>query len=338
MNPFGFNNPLFGRPAALPAPEVETLAGGYVETQQPVEAVTEPAAEPVIEGEVLAPQETFDVALAVVVEEAPIVSEAVILAAEPKYPAGAIDFNKPFIVVDANDEDDVHTDARIVAVLAGNSYPVVIVSNHDDEEVIHQFDTDGDELNGYAQVIQVELPVYPRTIYVLVDLTKSGKIMIDGGAFFDSYDEAVEHLTNGEGGDDLDGDLVAIMPITVTADDFKPINDYAKPEVVEPEPVVEEPTDDVEGIEHDDDELDVVETEQEENGDDAAEALPEGAVWVNGIVRKPGDKVTTYRTEKGERRCTILKTRNDPFKSLYVQADNGTEEPYWARNKNVRHY
>lgn len=332
MNPFGFNNPLFGRPAALPAPEVETLAGGYVETQQPVEALTEPAAEPAIEGEVLATQETFDVALTAVVEEAPIVSEAVILAAEPRYPVGTIDFNKPFIVVDANDDDDIHSDVRIVAVLDGNDYPVVIVSVHDDEEVVHQFDTHGDELNGYAKIEQVELDVFPRTVYLVLEKNKRGHIEADA-EIYDSERDALKQAN---------GELLAVIPFTIEAGTFA--ERFPLPaEVVEPAPAIEEPAseelaDDVEGIDREDDELDVVETEQEENGDDVAEALPEGAVWVNGVVRKPGDKVTTYRTEKGERRCTILKTRNDPFKSLYVQADNGTEEPYWARNKNVRHY
>ena len=39
----------------------------------------------------------------------------------PKSPIGRIDYNKPFEVVDRFNEDVVHADARVVAVLSGNA-------------------------------------------------------------------------------------------------------------------------------------------------------------------------------------------------------------------------
>ena len=54
-------------------------------------------------------------------------------------------------------------------------------------------------------------------------------------------------------------------------------------------------------------------------------------------VFQPGEKVSVYRKNRGQRTCTVIKTRDDQWKSLYVQADNGGEEPYWARNVNVKY-
>jgi len=314
MDPFNPNtairNDHFVSAVQVPVPGPSAYLGGATEMQ---------AGQP--EAEALAVAALDDVAAigtATLTTDAPLVNEVVLVAASPIYPAGnVVDFNKPFVIHDINNEDIVHTDPKIIAILSGNSYPVVILSiNEDGEELVNQFDTDGDELNRNWEVKNVVPEVFPRTVYILIEKDRRA-LLVDSEVYFSEADALKDSA----------GELIAIVPIVIDADTFRPRH-----------PLVIDNDDQA----FDDQVTDLIETESEaeieEEGDDQVEQLPEGAVYVNGTVRKPGDKVNTNRTGRGHRVCTIIKTRSDPFKSLYVQADNGNEEPYWARNKSVYNY
>jgi hypothetical protein len=233
-----------------------------------------------------------------VAETLPVEPEA------PKYPIGRIDYNKPFEVVDRFNEDVIHADARVVAVLSGNAYPVVIASTDADGEVVNQFDLDGTEMNGNLKIENVEPEVYPRTVYLVMEKGRRGAISVD----HDVYDSEADAL------DEADGATLAIFPVTIEANSFAPR--YAQ----RPEPVVEQ-----------DDDSEV------EEDDHVEEQLPEGAVRVNGSLTKAGDKVRAWRRNLGyERTCTVIKTRPDPYKALYIQADSDGSAPYWANNSSIR--
>jgi hypothetical protein len=233
-----------------------------------------------------------------VAETLPVEQEA------PKYPIGRIDYNKPFEVVDRFNEDVIHADARVVAVLSGNAYPVVIASTDADGEVVNQFDLDGTEMNGNLKIENVEPEVYPRTVYLVMEKGRRGAISVD----HDVYDSEADAL------DEADGATLAIFPVTIEANSFAPR--YAQ----RPEPVVEQ-----------DDDSEV------EEDDHVEEQLPEGAVRVNGSLTKAGDKVRAWRRNLGyERTCTVIKTRPDPYKALYIQADSDGSAPYWANNSSIR--
>ncbi|SHH04456.1 hypothetical protein [Bradyrhizobium erythrophlei] len=213
------------------------------------------------------------------------------------YPVGAVDFNKAIEVFDRHDDSVVHTNARVLAVLDGNAYPVVVVStNTDGDELVTQFDTDGDDFDGDLRVANAQTGDLTRFLVIY----RSGR---DFGVYddlFASEDAAIE-----QHGDD--NDFHAIVPITIPAQ--------------------------AQVIDH------VSESEEEDEiTETVAEALPEGAVTVNGRVVKPGDKVRAYRRNYGERQVNVLKTRTTkPWKALLVQADDGTA-PYWALNSNIRFY
>jgi len=222
----------------------------------------------------------------------------------PKYPIGRIDYNKPFEVVDRFNEDVIHAGARVVAVLSGNAYPVVIASTDADGEVVNQFDRDGTDMNGDLKIENVEPEVYPRTVYLVLEKGRRGAISVD----HDVYDSEADAL------DEANGATLAIFPVTIAANSFAPR--YAQ----QPEPVVEQ-----------DDDSEV------EEDDQAEEQLPEGAVRVNGSLVKAGDKVRAWRRNIGyERTCTVIKTRPDPYKALYIQADSDGSAPYWANNSSIR--
>jgi hypothetical protein len=223
------------------------------------------------------------------------------------YPIGVVDFNKPFDVFNVYDNDQAHTNPRVLAVLAGNVYPVVVVSTDlEGDEVVHQFDTDGDALEGD---LKVENKVAKEvTKFILVERTGRSSFSTD---VYDTHDEACS---------EADAEAFhAIIPFVI------PVEAQV---LFTEEPVIEDDSDD------EDEEINDDGDEQTFTG--AVVDAPEGSVRVNGSVYVAGDKVSAYRQGFGQRVCDVLKTRDtDTFKSLYIQANDGSV-PYWALNKNIR--
>lgn len=138
---------------------------------------------------------------------AAVVEAPSIEAPATNYPAGRVDFNKPFDIFSSYDDTDVHTDVSVIAVLKGNSYPVVVVStNGVGDQVVAQFDTDGDSVDG-------DLKAKNKFVG---ETTKFIAIYRDGREFgvhdelFDSEADAIS-----EKGDD--NDFYAVLPITIPA-------------------------------------------------------------------------------------------------------------------------
>jgi hypothetical protein len=216
------------------------------------------------------------------------------------YPVGIIDFNKPFQVFDANDDSEIHDNARVLAVLTGNAYPVVIVSEHNGEQVVGQFDTDGDEMNGDLKVENLDMA--PRIMFGV--LIKQGREYSLSDELFNSERDAHDQTFLS------DGQIAAVFPVTIPGADGQ----FAVVQAV-------------------------VEGESEEQDDDTnvhVMADP-NARWVNGRLIKPGDKVRARKTgESYEQVCTVIKTRDDSMRSLFIQADIDGSAPYWALNKKIR--
>lgn len=240
--------------------------------------------------------------------EEPAVTAAVVeapaTAPETNYPVGKVDFNKPFEVFGSYDDTIVHSEPRVLAVLAGNSYPVVVIStNETGDEVVNQFDTDGDSVEGDLKIANVTIG--ERVMFIVI--TREGREFGVLDELFGTEGDAIsDHGSN--------SDFYAVLPVTIPA--TKQAAD------------VEEESDEDHDEDHEDHDDTVTST---------IEAQPEGSVRVNGFYVKPGDKVSIYRKNRGQRTCTVIKTRDDQWKSLYIQADNGGEEPYWARNVNVKY-
>jgi hypothetical protein len=121
------------------------------------------------------------------------------------YPAGVVDFNKPFQVF--GDDDTVHTDAKVVAVLTGNSYPVVVVSTNEvGDQVVNQFDTDGDSVDVYLKVENFH--VGERAAFVVI--LKDGRNFYPHDDLFDTESAAIDTV-----GDN--SEFFAVLPITIPA-------------------------------------------------------------------------------------------------------------------------
>lgn len=138
---------------------------------------------------------------------AAVVEAPSIEAPATNYPAGRVDFNKPFDIFSSYDDTDVHTDVSVIAVLKGNSYPVVVVStNGVGDQVVAQFDTDGDSVDGD---LKAENKFVGET-------TKFIAIYRDGrefGVHDELFDSEADAIT--EKGDD--NDFYAALPITIPA-------------------------------------------------------------------------------------------------------------------------
>jgi hypothetical protein len=234
----------------------------------------------------------------------------------PRYPAGSVDFNKPFEVFDENTPDDLLTDVRILTVLAGNSYPVVIVGRHRGEQIILQFDTDGDEQNGEFKAENLESE--PRTVYVR--LFRDGREVTVDQEVYDSQDEGEAAYTHDR------HLMIGVFPIVIPPrDGAQRLNDVSGGASF---------NSDSDGIEdeHESDDLE---------GTDVVETLPvptnPDARYVNGKLFAPGDTVRAHRSGFGERVGTVVKTREHSYQTLFVSFNDGTN-PYWALNKNIRTY
>ncbi|WP_315729875.1 hypothetical protein [Bradyrhizobium sp. SZCCHNRI2010] len=223
--------------------------------------------------------------------ESNVVVAAPSTAPETSYPVGTVDFNKPFEVFDANDDETRHTNARVLAVLAGNNYPVVVVSHDGSEEVVTQFDTDGDSIDGELKVENIA-PAIEQTKFVAI--FREGRGFASSDDLYDTESAVFDAFRH-------EPKFFAAVSLTIPAH---------KQEI----PAL------------------VVEDDEEGEGDDA----DAGPKYINGMTLKAGDKVRSYRRNRGSRTCTILKTRDYPsHKQLFIKADNGQEQPYWALNKNI---
>lgn len=59
---------------------------------------------------------------------------------------------------------------------------------------------------------------------------------------------------------------------------------------------------------------------------------------VNGLLIKPGDKVVARRAgDWDDRQCTVIKTRDDPERSLFIQPDVDGAKPYWALDTKIQY-
>ncbi|WP_315768501.1 MULTISPECIES: hypothetical protein [unclassified Bradyrhizobium] len=153
---------------------------------------------------------TFDVyesASTLANETAVVTTASPATAPETSYPVGAVDFNKPFEVFDSNDDDDRHSNARVLAVLAGNNYPVVVVSNDGSEEVVTQFDTDGNSLNGDLSVENVG-PAVEQIKFVII--FKDRRDFSLGAELYDTEQAAFDVARN-------ESDVFAVLPVTIPA-------------------------------------------------------------------------------------------------------------------------
>jgi hypothetical protein len=229
------------------------------------------------------------------------------------YPSGHVDFNKPFEVFDENNPDDYLTDVQILTVLHGNGYPIVVVGRNHGEQVILQFDTDGDEVNGEYKAENIETG--PRTLYVR--LYRDGRDVSADTETYDSQDGAEGAYTSDR------HTLIGAFPVVIPPRDGTP----AQSEFVDV-------TGDDHGIEDDEEHDDI-------GGSEVIETLPvptnPGARYVNGKLFAPGDSVRAHRSGFGERVGKVLKTREHSYQTLFVSFNDGTN-PYWALNKNIRTY
>src|SRR6267142_3869685 len=252
-----------------------------------------------------ASNETSAVVQTIEAEVLPPAQEPV--APTTNYPAGVVDFNKPFTVFDAYDDSEIHDDAKVLAVLTGNAYPVVVISVHDGEQVINQFDTDGDDVNGELKAENLETG--PRILYgVLIrqgrrDYGLSDELFIS--------EEAARHETT------LDHDevIASVFPVAIPGFEGSAA-------------VVEGISGDV-GVEadHDDEEVE----------EHVGQAANPDARWVNGYLFAPGDKVRARKTGEGfERVCKVIKTREDHRRTLFIQPDQEGYGPYWALSTSDR--
>jgi hypothetical protein len=228
------------------------------------------------------------------------------------YPIGAVDYNKPFDVFNEYDDEVVHTNPRVLAVLEGNAYPVVVVSTDPQgDDVVHQFDTDGDVLEGD---LKIENTVAEEvTKFILAERTGRR-----------TFSTAI-HDTEDDARNDADADIFhAIIPFVIPVEAQLLYTTAPSSSVV-----LDGNDDDGEDEESHDGDLD-------DTAGEATASDPEGSVRVNGSLYMAGDKVSAYRQGFGQRVCDVLKTRDtDRFKSLYIQANDGSV-PYWALNKNIR--
>jgi hypothetical protein len=241
-------------------------------------------------------------------------TQAVVDAA-PVYPIGIVDFNKPFEVLDEHNHHEVYEDAKILTILAGSAYQVVIIARHNGEQVIHQFDTDGDEQNGDLKV--ENLDPSPRTVFIR--LLRDGR---DISAEEKVYDTEIEaHGAFSSSGMTLIGIFPVVIPprdrtaaiiASVEGDDFSVEDD--------------EESDDLAGTE---------DTSLVSTG--SASPTNPDAHYVNGKLYTPGDGVRAYRQGMGERVGSVVKTREHSWKTLFIQFNDGSN-PYWALNKNIRNY
>jgi hypothetical protein len=245
--------------------------------------------------------------------EAEVLPPAEPLAPATNYPAGVVDFNKPFIVFDAYDDSVIHDDARVLTVLTGNAYPVVVLTRHDGEEVIHQFDTDGDDVEGELKAENLESG--PRVLYGV--LIRQGRRDYGLRDELFASEEAARHET-----ELADDEVIAsVFPVTIPG--------------LEGSSAILSGVVEVPGGDNESDHLAVEDEESDEHVEEAAVNDP-NARWVNGRMIKPGNKVRARKTgEYVDRVCTVIKTRDDHKRALFIQPDEDGHDPYWALNKKI---
>ena len=225
----------------------------------------------------------------------------------PKYPAGVVDFNKPFEVFKDGDFDHQLTSLSILTVLTNASYPVLVVGNDGGEQIVVQFDTDGDDVNGEWKAENIETG--PRTKFV--------RLFIDGDRALTADEEIYD--TEAEANRAYSHqDVFGVFPF-----------------VIPPRGSQLEATEDGDGIddEEESDDLEGTETAVVET----APAVPPhpDARWVNGRLIAPGQIISAYRKGYGVRTVEVVKTREHSYQTLFIKPQDGSN-PYWALNKNIR--
>lgn len=274
---------------------------------------------PFVEQQETAPAQPETTAVAVVEAAEPV---AEILPPEqppvvPAYPIGLIDFNQPIVVLSNDDYDNEFDNPQILTVLKGSLYPVVISFWEHGEQKVAQFDTDGGSDCGDYKIEQEH--TYPRTLYVVIG--RDGRnLEIDGELYVS--EAAARDETNLE-------DIAGIFPVVIEAKQELVVEAIIEPPADDPDTAsVEGGKDD--GIEHEEEDDDLEGTDAP-----AAEEAP-AEMYVAGRNRRAGETVHAFRKGFGVRICTIQKLRRDAHKSLYINANDGTES-YWARNANIRY-
>jgi hypothetical protein len=308
------NTPVLNQRAAL------TNGGETQDGTQPKENYMDPSQgaayrfAPFVEQQETSQPETAAVAI---VEAAPLDGE--VLSERPPvvpaFPIGLIDFNLPIVVVSNDHNEDAYDNAQIITVLKGSLHPVVITFWEHGEQKVEQFDTDGDSVSGDYKVEQDQ--PYPRTLYVVIG--REGRNLVLDPELYASEEAARDEST-------LD-DIANVYPVVVEA----------------PAPTL---ADDVAGADShvggEKDEGSLIESEEEDDDLEGTEALAPTAdeapteMYVAGRNRRVGETVHAFRKGFGVRICTIQKLRRDAHKSLYINANDGTES-YWARNVNIRY-
>lgn len=264
----------------------------------PIEQPQPALAQAVLIGEVLPPEQ-------------PPVAEV-----KTDYPIGLIDFNQPIVVIDNADYNDEEFDnAIVVTVLKGSLHPVVVSFWKNGEQLIEQFDTDGDSASGDYKVEQDQ--PYPRTVFVVIG--REGRSLILDGDLYTS-EEAARAETGLE-------EVAGVFPLVIEA---------RTPVLAGNVAVAASDISDGDG------DLESEEDENEVEGTDGAASnvadinQPPTEMYVAGRSRRVGETVHAYRNNFGTRACIIVKMRRDSRKSLFLNPQDGND-PYWALNKNVRY-
>jgi hypothetical protein len=265
--------------------EASGLAAAETDTVIGAEVSTEPAIAAALEEPTLAPETPPSL---------------------PKYPVGNVDFNKPFEVYKDGDYSDQLSNLSILTVLENNSYPVLVVGHYGGEQIVIQFDTDGDDVNGEYRAENIETG--PRTKFV--------KLFIDGDREITADEQVYDSELQAKRGYSHQ-DVLGIFPVVIPPRDGVAASDETGVED-------EEEGDDLEGT----DEVAAVET---------APAMPPhpDARWVNGRLIAPGQIISAYRKHFGVRQVEVIKTREHSYQTLFVKPEDGSN-PYWALNKNIR--
>lgn len=203
----------------------------------------------------------------------PSTNAAVASSSSAALPIGDIDYNRPIRLVDNYDDDAGHTDVKVLTVIEGATYPIVIQSTDPDGDiVVGQFDLEGDHLTGDLRVKNLQNG--PATIYVAV--------LRDG-----------------------DGELYADQEVYTSERDAIDGNEFENLVFVSP---VEIP--------------------------DVSANFVSTTKTIGGQQFSVGERVSAYRRGFGTSTATIVKFREHPSRSLYIQPEDG-RNAYWAVNSNI---
>lgn len=229
----------------------------------------------------------------------------------PQFPIGEVNFNLPFEVFDQFGSEPLGP-GKVLAVLRGNSHPILVQFDDDGIENAILFDTDGSAENGDYTIKNAVAVTYPYTVY--------GILVRDDNKTF-SFDSDV-YSSEQKARDDAGSDAI-VFPVVITA----PIEGFRSAESAEDGSDVEE--------EHDDEEVEHDEGQANSNADLAPGEITSKYLDQVGRTILAGDEtLRAYRNGFGWRNVKVVKIRNEYRKSFFVQAEDGSS-PYWALNRNL---